>query len=740
MGQSIIQRSFGAGELAPALHARADQTKYATGLRRCRNFTVRREGGVSNRAGLRFVSKTKDNVVGKLLMRYVSETAGQSILIEAGAGYFRFYLEGAPILVSAVPAYNGATAYVVGDLVVDAGVNYYCIAASTGNAPPNASFWYPLTGAIYEIPSPYGGVDPLFKWGQSGNVITITEHGQKPRELIYQSPTRWVLRDVSTAPSIGAPTGLAGVAGAAGALTRRYAVTAAAADTYEESVASSPTSIVACAVPTEAAPNALTWTAVTGAAEYYVYEDPYGNGVYGFIGTAASNSFKDAGVTPDFEQTPPLARVLFNSTNNYPETSAFFQQRRFFADTNAEPDAVFGSRIGFPANFNVSTPLQDDDAVSFRVAGNNHHPVRHMVAIKQGLVLMTDGGEWLVNGAGGAALAPNTVSADQDTYVGVEPTVRPVVVGNAILYVQARGKIVRDLRFDYQVDGLNGKDLTIFATHLFKGRTVTSIDLQQFPDSIIWCVMSDGGLIGLTYVPEQELWGWHRHDSVAGATFEDVCVIPENDEDVLYVLVKRTINGATVRHIEKLESREIIDFDVDCFFVDAGLSYTGSPAATFSGLDHLEGQIVAVVADGAVIYNGDPADTANAALYTVTGGKITIPAVATNVHIGLPIQYAEIETLDIDVQGTDVRDKRKRVPSVTLLVDDSTRTFQVGREADGLEDYEQMAFEESTNLFTGPLEVPVRTDTEPDGRIFIRQIDPLPLTILGIIPNVEMGG
>lgn len=739
--QPVIQRSFGAGELAPVLHARADQAKYATGLRTCRNFVVRREGGVSNRPGLRFVSAAKDNVSGKLLFRYVSETIGQSVLIEAGSGYFRFYRNGAVVRVSAVPAYNGGTAYVPGDLVVTGGVNYYCVADTTGNAPPNASYWYALTADIYEVPTPYGGVDPLFKWTQSGNVITITQHGQKPRELVYSSLTRWVLRDISTAPTLAAPAGGAGVAGAAGALTFKYVITSLAKDSFEESNGSSPVTIASAVKGTPAAPNALSWTADPGADSYNVYEDPYGNGVYGFIGSAATNAFHDVGQDPDFSLTPPEARTLFGSTDNYPETSAVFQQRRFFANTNLEPDAVYGSRIGFPSNFGIASPLQDDDAVTFRIAGNNHHAVRFLVALKAGLVLMTDGGEWLLTGGGGSGtpITPSSLNVDQDTYVGCEPYAPPVVVGNTIVYVQARGTILRDLAFSQAVEGLAGQDLTIFATHLFEGKTILAIDYQQTPDSIIWCVLSDGTLVGLTYIPEQQLWGWHRHDTAAGGIVEDLCVVPETDRDTLYVLVARTIGGSTVRFLEKLESRIITDFDADSFFVDSGLSYSGVPAGTFSGLDHLNGQVVAVLADGVVVYDGDPAG-ADAATYTVAGGLITIPAVASNVHIGLPIRFAEIETLDLDVQGTDVRDKQKRVGAVTVLVEKSARAFAAGPDADHLEAYAQQPWDDPSDLYTGPCEVPLVSEFSSAGRVLLRQTAPLPITVLGIIPLFEIGG
>lgn len=751
MGDSVIQRSFAGGELAPALHSRADTAKYTQALRTCRNFYVRREGGISNRAGFGLVDECKTTAGSKRLMRYVTSTAGQGVLIEIGNGYFRFFFNGAAINVSGVAGWSAITSYVPGDLVQQGGVNYYCFLANLNQAPPNGTYWYPLTGTIFEIPTPYLGSDPLH-WNQSGNVITITHPNYQPRELIFTALTRWVLQTVATSPTIAKPTGGTGTAGAPGARTFTYVVTAAADDTYEESAASDPIVISAAADPTAAAPNVLGWTAVAGAAEYYVYCDPYGNGVFGFIGTASTNLFNDAAFVPDFNVTPPIPRVLFDTTNNYPTASASFQQRRFFANTLLEPDSVFGSRIGFPSNFGIASPLQDDDAVTFRLAGNNHHPVRHLVALKSGLILLTDGGEWTVTGAGGPKnpITPNSIDPEQETYVGIDPNVKPVVIGNTLIYLQARGNVLRDLRFEQQVEGLGGRDITIFATHLFERKTIVAMDYQQVPDSIIWCVRSDGVLLGLTYIPEQEIWGWHRHDTYtnlpgttgsARSVIEDVCVVPEADEDVVYVIVARVIGGTTHRFIERLERRAARDgfFNADSFFVDSGMSYAGVPVSAVTGLDHLNGQVVAVLADGVVVFNGDPT-AANAADFTVTAGQIDLPALASNVHIGLPIRYGEIETLDLDTQGSAIRDQKKRVISVTLLIDRSSRSFWAGPDSSTLRQYLPATWESSALADTGPFELPITTDYNRNGRVLVRQIDPLPLTILGIIPNVEVGG
>jgi len=745
MGESVVQRSLAGGELAPVHHARADQAKYVTGLRTCRNFLVRREGGVSNRAGLGFIQACKADTAGVKLMPFVGSTPGDGYAIEMGQGYFRFYSSaGAPVEVSGVPAYNGATSYVPGDLVVEAAVHYYCHTATTGNTPPNASFWHALTGTTYEIPTPYS-LGALPDWNQSGNLVTLTQQGQAPRELVFSSATRWVLRTVTTGASISAPANLTGLAGAAGGLTYRYKVTAAHEDTYEESPPTSAVTIASCATPTPAAPNTLNWDDHADAAEYYVYCDPFGNGTYGFIGTATGvSAFADTGFVPDFNTTPPVGRVLFTTSSNYPARSANYQQRRFFANTINEPDSIWGSRTGFLSNYGISSPLQDDDSITFRIAGNNHHPIRHLRALKAGLVLLTDGGEWTVVSGDGPSrpLTPSSIHADQETYVGCSRDVRPTVVGNTILYLQARASIMRELKFDEAVEGLAGRDLSIWASHLFKRKTIVAIDYQQVPESIVWAVRSDGALLGLTYIPEEDVWGWHRHDT--DGSFESICVVPGTEEDVLFAIVKRTIDGVDKRYVEVLERRDVLDGFVHSgsIFVDSALSYGGTPADEFSGLEHLEGKLVSVYGDGDVVFDANEAadaDAATLARYTVTAGAITLENSYSNVHIGLPI-LADLETLDLDVQGSALRDKKKRVGSVTLLVERSSRNFQAGPDSEQLRDYVPQEWEAGDDLNTDQLEIAVPSTFDKAGRVLIRQSKPLPLTILGIVPNVEVGG
>lgn len=807
---TLIQRSFAGGELAPSLYSRVDQVKYATGLRTCRNWFIMKHGGISNRPGTKFITEVKDSTKEVRLIPFIFN-ASQTYVLEFGDQYIRFIRNDAYVEVSGVAAWNIATAYEIGDLVESGGVNYYCIADNTGNMPPNATYWYPLTGDIYEIPSPYVEADlETLVFAQSADVITITHPSYEPRELSRTDHTAWFLSTINFVPSISAPTGLA-VSGGSGT-EDEWVVTAVKEETFEESLQS--TSVGSDTEATEAAPRTLTWTAVSGATEYNVYKKL--NGVYGFIGVAGTNEFEDTGIFPDVSDTPPEERNPFSGSDNFPSTVNFYQQRRGFANTNNNTEKVFFSRTGFFNNFTISSPLQDDDAITFILAGRQVNAVKFLVDLGS-LVVFTEGGEWIVVGDESGLLLPDAINSKQHSYYGCGD-LRPLLVGNNIMFVQARGSIIRDLQQD-AIEGYKGNDLTIFSTHLFQNYTIIDWDYQKTPDSIIWAVRSDGTLLGLSYVREHQLWGWHRHDF--DGTAERVVSIPDGDEDAVYLVIKRTINGSDVRYIEKFASRKIDDV-IDNIFMDSALTYdgrntnsshlmtlsggttwtytdnltldssisfftagdvgneihlTGSDGTvirakitvflsgtevtvkphktvpvsmrsvgistwgkavdTLSGLDHLEGKDVSVFADRFV--DASPNNTSMATI-TVSSGSITLSQPRVVAHVGLPVT-ADMETLDIDTtQGETMNDKYKLMTVVNLIVEE-TRGLWAGIDPDDLDDLtefklrDQEGYDEPVELKTGTVEVPIQSHWNSHGRIFVRQIDPVPASILAAVPG-----
>lgn len=816
---TIRQLSFSGGEVSPSLYGRVDQIKYATGLRTLRNGFTMRHGGVTNRPGSRFVTEVKDSTAAVRVIPFIFN-ADQTYILEFGNLYIRFIKDGVQLTVSGVATWNIATPYVVGDLVVEAGVNYYCIAANTGNQPPNASFWHPLTGNIYEIPTPYVEAD-LFtlNYVQSADVITIAHPNYAPRELSRTADTTWILSTIDFSPAIDPPTAPA-VAGTAGSNDYIYHVTSVDAATFEESLAvlASGTSLKA---PTESQPHTISWTEEAAASEYNVYLEV--NGVPGFVGVAQGSQFVNDGITPDTTDTPPVARNPFSGAGDFPSTVTFYQQRRIFANTNNDPEKVFSSRTGLFRNFTVSSPLQDDDAVTFVLAGRQINEVRSLLELGT-LVILTAGGEWSIRGDEAGVLRPTDVNSKQHSYNG-SAELPPLIVNGNALYLQARGSIVRDLGFNFEVDGYRGNDLTIFSNHLFDPFTFVDWTYQQIPNSIVWLVRSDGALLGLTYVIEHSMLAWHHHDT--DGLFESVASVPEGNEDVLYAVIQRAIDGSSVRYIEKFLTRQIDDIR-DSVFVDSSLSYDGrnaTPSHTmtltssgggwthlddltltsstafftagdvgneihltgsdgtiirasitaftsttivtvrpnktvpiamrsvaisdwsravdeFAGLDHLEGEDVSVFADGFVVANPNNAAYTTA---TVSSGTVTLDRPYAVVHIGLPYLF-DLETLDIDtVRGETLMDRRKLISDLTLFVEDSRGIFggvkpptdDATNPTEGLRELKirnDEGYDDPVDLVTGTVDIKLTGEWNTNGRIFIRQIDPVPVTILSVAP------
>jgi hypothetical protein len=749
--QNLVQRAFSQGELAPAFHARADLALYGTGAKTLRNFTVLRSGGIANRAGTRFLAAAGDSDGLVKLYRWEFTAADDSTLIEAGDEYFRFYEDGArvEVVTASLAAYSAVTTYAQGELVKDGGIGYYALRTTINDTPASsASDWYPLpangASSIYEIPTPYtagsfNSPGPL-RFTQNGRNITITHTGYRPYLLTNQAGVNdpypeWVLTLQTTAPTITAPTTPLGTEGAAGNLTFVYVVTAVLAETLEESLPSATITLTTAAAPTQEDPHSLSWTAPAGftVAEYRVYLDDVGNGVFGYIGTAkGQTSFFDAGFAPDYLLTPPQARALFETSLNYPEVNGYFQQRQLFGYTDNEPAAFWASRTGFPLNFSIRSPLQDDDAVTGRMQAGVMSVIRHIIGLIR-LVILTNSGEWLhFADESSGALTPRSVgNLRQVGYTGASRAF-PAVVGTTIIYVGATGDTVRELKIGEQTEnGVTGGDLTVLASHLFEGHTIERLEYQRAPASIVWMVRDDGVLIGMTYLPEQGTFGFHRHDTTNGL-IEDICVVPEAAGDVLYMVVKRTIEGEDVRYIEQLEARPI-EFTAasvlpEGFFVDSGVTYEGAATTTIDGLDHLEGQTVYGAANGLPV-----------GPFTVDGGEITLPIPATVAHIGLPIT-ADLETLDLDVNGSGIRDKHKLIKEVGLVLHASSGTFYAGEDTDNLLPSRREDWQSATAIRSGWSDTTIKASHDHPGRVVIRHTDATPLTILSIIPRFEVGG
>lgn len=403
-------------------------------------------------------------------------------------------------------------------------------------------------------------------------VITATAHG-------YENGEDVLIESVGGMPSLN--NKVYRVANKAANTFELQGVDATGYGTYTSGGTAKRTSVrIVGAAPTSGAPHVLTWTAPAGAWRYNVYKEQAG--IYGYIGTSEVATFSDTNFTPATSYTPPGEQTVFSEPGDYPATVAYYQQRLAFAATLDKPEKFWLSRTGQFSNYTRSQPVQSDDAITFTLAGRQ---VRHLVEVGT-LIALTAAGEFTIGGDSDGVLRPTAINPKQQGYNGAAAQPAPVIVGNSVLFVQARGGIVRDLRYEYQADGYQGSDLTVFAPHLFEGHTIVAWAYQQVPHSIVWAVRSDGVLLGLTYLREHEVSGWHRHDTGDGDLVEDVCVVPEGDEDAVYILVRRLVDGTWRRYVERLASRRVDDI-ADAVFLDSALRYdgrnTGATTLTLSG-------------------------------------------------------------------------------------------------------------------------------------------------------------
>ena len=314
---------------------------------------------------------------------------------------------------------------------------------------------------------------------------------------------------------------------------------------------------------------------MAGVDEYNVYLEV--NGIAGFLGVAGTNSYTNSSATPTLTDTPPKSRNPFSGSDNRPATGTYYQQRNVHAGSNNNPETVEMSRSSNFNNFTKSTPTQEDDAISFDIAVSGRvNRVKHLIVLDK-LIIMTSGGEVVAKGNNDGVILPGEINLEQVSYHG-SSDVKPLLVGSSALFLQARSSIVRDLIND-AIEGYTSDDLTIFSSHLFDGYTIVDWDYQEIPHSIIWAIRSDGKLLGFTYVRKQKVFAWHRHDTAATGLFESVVVVPEGTEDAVYFIIKRTINGSTVRYVERMQSRLISDIE-DLILVDSALSYDGTHAGS----------------------------------------------------------------------------------------------------------------------------------------------------------------
>ena len=490
-----------------------------------------------------------------------------------------------------------------------------------------------------------------------------------------------------------------------------------------------------------------------------------------------------------------------------------------------------------------NTPLQDSGAVQFTVAGDQSQPIVAMTDLQK-FIIHTASAEYACTGNAYGTITPTAINLIRQGGCGASlPT--PVVLGNTEVYVQARATKLRDLCFAIQSYTYTGKDLTIFNTQAFDGLTIVGMAWQQIPDSIIWCVMSNGTLYGLTYIKEMDIWAWHFHSFVNGFV-ESIACVPNTSYDTIYLMVRRTVAGSTVRSFEQLATRDFLDTTYYSDFIGTDCSYTFSGTMTdgstltpttsgmwtpsdqttltsttaqfastdptygnmvvlsqvnsstglvtdrvtfritgytsayvvtgyplrnvptwaqtavsnwgiarthFTGATSLYGQSVSVLADGNVVassLNTYGGQNGNQLAYPVvtpdSNGAFVLPEAALNVVVGLPVQM-DLQTMPTENSGGEtILNKHLQVKECVPIFYNS-RDGLFGMDQNHLRPWKQpigatpplFLWNQPVAPFTGPAHIKVQGTTENTGQIWVRNVDPTPFAMSGIIVSIEVG-
>jgi hypothetical protein len=666
---SVQLTNFTAGELSPRLDGRNDLSKYPSGCKTLENFIVYPHGSAARRSGTQFISEVKTSANKTRLVPFEFSTT-QTYILEFGNQYIRIYKDKGQVQ-------NGGSA-------VEIATPY-------------------LTAELFDI-----------KFAQSADVMYIVHPNHAARKLSRTSHINWTLTqiDFTKGPMQDPNT-----------TTTTLNPGQTAVGTGVSLVASATTGI-----------NGGVGFASTDVGRFVFLHGGYAK-ITGFTNT--TNVTIEILTTLSASTATENWRLgAFSDTTGHPSTVTFFEQRLVFAGTTEQPQTVFFSKSGDYENMdaNIGGTIADSDAIIYTIASNQVNAIRFMTATRT-LIIGTAGGEFSVSGGGSdVAITPTNILIKKQSNHGAA-NLDALAVGNVTLFMQRARRKMRELAYNFDVDGYIAPDMTILAEHITEGG-ISQMAYQQEPNQIIWLVRGDGELVGFTYQREQQVTAWHRH--IFGGAFgsgkavcESVAVIPTDDTEYeVYVIIKRTINGATKRYIEVLNTFDFTNTDNTTFnFLDSQLDYNGSATTTISGLSHLEGQTVSILADGAT-----HADK------VVSSGSITLDRSSTKVKVGL--SYTSLlQTMRIDAGARDgtSQSKTKRIYEITIRLFESVGV-EVGPDLNNLE---RIPFRSSANAmnqgitpFTGDKEVEFRGNYETDGFVFVRQTQPLPLTILSLYPRL----
>lgn len=743
-----ILTSFNGGELSPLLDGRVDQDKYFTGCKTLTNFIPTVQGPVRRRGGTRHVGLAKFGAKRAWLADFVF-SAGQAYILEFGDLYLRFWTNRGQLLNDAAP-YEIATPYSEADLITAEGTfalrtlqssDVMWIVHSEGKYPP-----YRLSrrGAIDWTLAPEEFTDGPFRdvntdsaltmqAGGTTGTVTVTANSAlfKPGHvgslLVLNSFNPSTVAPYQTYRSIAigdrirnagnvyeAQNAFTYISG--GNQTQRYVPTHTEGDAYD---------------------GAVTWR--------YLHSG-YGWGkIISVSGDGLSCQLQVTSRLPEevvSASTRRWAFSEFSSVYGWPTGIAFFKERL----TYTRGKQVFHSIVGAFTNFarKDAGSVTSETAMSLSLAADKLDSIRWL-AQSRTLVIGSARAELALGEQTTQQVysATNVQSVPQTEYGS--RLLRPLRVGESVLFVERAGHRIRDMKFDFTIDRYKAEDITVLSEHIFDGsevlgdteqeqRDIVDWAYQQQRDSIVWCVLSDGTLASLVFNRERGVIAWTPHHLGGNAIVEAVQSIPSPDghTDDAWFIVRRTVNGQTQRSVEYLTDYRLVKKGAaEAVHVDCSVTYRGAPANVITGLAHLEGQTVSVCVDGS-----------NHPDKVVSGGQITLDRTGSLVHVGYRF-VSRMQTMRLEVQGGGGTSQttRKGIAEAWLRLQ-STIGGRVGPNFERMDEIRTLDPRKPVGtppaLYSGDYKLQFPGGYETDAYVCYEQRMPLPATLVAVVLRVQI--
>jgi hypothetical protein len=755
---SPMQTGFNSGEWSPLMGGAIDIKQRGAAVAEMLNLIPLKQGAATRRGGNRFVAEIKDSSKDARLINFEFNTT-QAYELEFGENYIRFYKDRGLILNTAqnitaitkanpaVVTYtgadptNGQQVYINGVLGmtevngrrftvanVNAGANTFEL--SGVNSSSYTTYTSAGTFAIpYEIVSTYTEAQlSAIKFVQSADVVYLVHPSHPPRALTRTAHTSWTLTDITFQDGPYLPT-----------------------NTKSDNTVSTTLTITPSAVSgagiTLTASAALFAATDVGRLVRVKHASKWGNAIItGYtsatvVTATVNNAFAAITASTDWRLG------LYNSAAGYPSCITFFQDRIVLAGCPFYPNRVdFGVTAGYtPTTFNFAPTtddgvtltdnitVTDNSAFSRTLSGKDVNSAVWLAEDSRGLLAGTVRAEWLISPDDlNGTLVPSNARQKRISKFGSR-NIQPMELGNATVFIQKSGRKVAELSYLFERDGFQATDLTLFAEHITRSQVI-DITYQQDPINCGWLPLTNGNLVGMTYLPEQKVVAFHKH-TIGGtdAFVRSVSVIPapDGERDDLWMIVKRTIGGTTKRYVEYQERYyEDDQAQEDALCMDSGLSYDGSPTTTITGLWHLEGETVKLLVDGATHPD-----------VVVSMGTITLVREGSVVQVGLSNTW-RLKTLPLEAGAQDgtAQGKIKRITKLAIRLLNTLGLKYGNPKTPNVMDTEQFSYGTqmgtATPLFTGDIIKGFPGGYDTDGAMVFTDNGPHPITFLGLMPQV----